>query len=264
MAAYVLWWINVAMAIIACVGMPYVFAKYVPPGVNRLSPAVNLPIIAALTAAAGGGTLCRYGGLGVHDQIPTIIVSYLLIGAALPLALGFSILFMARLFNNESPTGADIFQDMILCGPWGQGSFALQILGSDVMRSSFAEYNREIFLTAAAAKPVGYSSIFIGLVCWGHATFWWAFAVISIVHSGFDKKARWRKMDYLQAWSLVFPWVSISDFKNESTNRTCTGSLYKCLQRARSIAHLKGIFRVDCRSYHCISISLAYQRRSHT
>lgn len=208
-AAYVLWWINTALAVIACVGIPYLLVKYEPPGVVGLGPAVNLPLIAALTTATGGGVICRYGALDESLQIPVIIVSYLLIGMALPLALGFGTVFLARLLDNESPTGMNLYQDMILCGPWGQGSFALQILGSVVMRGSFAKYARGIFLTVDAAKPVGYASIFMGLLAWGQGTFWWAFAIISILHSGFNKRAQWKGLKFgLSAWSLVFPWVS--------------------------------------------------------
>ena len=207
-AAYVLWWSNVALAVIACIVLPYVFVTYEPPGVAGLSPAVNLPLIAALTAAAGGGVLCRYGGLTVHEQVPVIVVSYLLIGLSLPLAFCFATVFMARLLDNESPKGTDLYQHMILCGPWGQSSFALQILGSVVMRGSFANYDMGVFLTADAAKPVGYTSIFAGLLCWGHGTFWWAFAVMSILHSGFNQHGQWRGLTFaLQAWSLIFPWV---------------------------------------------------------
>jgi hypothetical protein len=34
LVAYVLWWINTAMAIVTCIGIPYVFVKYEPPGVS--------------------------------------------------------------------------------------------------------------------------------------------------------------------------------------------------------------------------------------
>jgi len=151
--------------------------------------------------------ICRYGALDESLQVPVIIVSYLLLGMALPLSLGVSTVFLARLLANASPTGIELYQDMILCGPWGQGSFALQILGSAVMRGSFAQYSRGIFLTAEAAKPVGYASIFLGLMSWGQGTFWWAFAVISIIHSGFNKQGQWKGLKFgISTWSLVFPW----------------------------------------------------------
>lgn len=208
-ANYVLWWVNAAMAIICNIVIPYVFVQHQPPGIDGLSPATNLPLIAALTAAAGGGVICRYGGLTDREQVPVIILSYILIGMAFPLALAFSTVFLARLFNGNSPLGVKIYQDMILCGPWGQGSFAMQILGTCVMRGSFAGYSKGIFLTNDAAKSVGYASIFAGLIAWGQGTFWWAFSIVRILHSGFDIRGHWEGLKFgMAAWSLVFPWVS--------------------------------------------------------
>ncbi|KFY39510.1 hypothetical protein V494_03943 [Pseudogymnoascus sp. VKM F-4513 (FW-928)] len=206
-ATLVLWWINAAMAIVSCIGITYVFMKYEAPGVRGLTPVANLPVIAALTAAAGGGVLCRYGELDEGFQVPVIIVSYLLIGMALPIAFAVATIFMARLFDQSSPAGTTLYQDMILCGPWGQGSFALQILGEVVTRGSFAKYQQGVFLTLGAAGPVGFASMFGGLLAWGHGTFWWVFAIISVLHSGFNKRGEWRGLHFgLGAWSLVFPW----------------------------------------------------------
>jgi tellurite resistance protein TehA-like permease len=220
-ACFVLWWINTAMAAIVCIGIPYVFVKYEPPGVNALSPAAQLPLIAALTAAAGGGVICNYGALSAQLQVPVIIVSYLLIGMALPLSLGFDTLFLTRLFDRSSPSGMKVFQEMIVCGPWGQGSFALQSLGQAVMKGAFASYAKGSFLTSTAATPVGFASIFAGLCAWGHGTFWWAFAVVSIAQTAYTKGGGIRGLDFsLAAWSLVFPWVCVL-YIFPSTNWLC-------------------------------------------
>jgi tellurite resistance protein TehA-like permease len=211
LVAYILWWINTAMAIATCIGIPYVFVKYEPPGMGALSPATQLPLIASLTAAAGGAIICTYGGLNNRLQVPVIIVSYLLIGMGLPLSLGFDSLFLTRLMGGSSPSGLKVYQDMILCGPWGQGSFALQALGEVVMNGSFAGYGRGIFLTSQAATPVGYASIFAGLIAWAQGTFWWAFACISILHMMVVhlKNGGLRGLEFgLPIWAVVFPWVS--------------------------------------------------------
>lgn len=65
------------MAFVACVGIPYVSTKLEGAGIDFLPPGVLLPLIAALTAAAGGGVVCRYGELSATLQVPVIIVSYL-------------------------------------------------------------------------------------------------------------------------------------------------------------------------------------------
>ena len=83
------------MAIATCIGIPYVFVKYEPPGINALSPATQLSLISTLIAAI----VCSYGELNSGLQIPVIIVSYLLIGMGLPLSLGFDSLFMTLFFH---------------------------------------------------------------------------------------------------------------------------------------------------------------------
>lgn len=207
--AYVLWWINTAMAIVAVMGIPYVFVKVQPPGVKAITPSVLLPLIAALTSAAGGGVVCRYGALSDRLQVPIIIVSYLEVGAGLALSLAFSNVFVTRLFDQSFPPLEVAYQDMILCGPFGQGSFALQILGDVVSRGAFAGYNQGTFLTAEAAKPIALASQLAGLLTWGYGTFWWVFAIISIVHTFFSQPGGIRKTQFtMSAWALVFPMVS--------------------------------------------------------
>lgn len=232
--AYVLWWINTAMAVIAVMGIPYVFVKIQPPGVREVTPCVLLPLIAALTSAAGGGVICRYGALSDRLQIPVIIVSYLEVGLGLALAMAFNDVFVTRLFDQSFPPLEQIYQDMILCGPFGQGSFALQILGQVVSRGSFAGYDRGTFLTAEAARPIGFASQFAGLLAWGYGTFWWVFAIISILHTFISQPCGIRKSHFtLSAWALVFPMVSgcnfslgIANYANKHLHET-TGCLYE-------------------------------------
>jgi len=206
-ALYVLWWISTAMAVAACIGLPYLFVRVDPPGVSGVPPAIVLPLIAAFTSAAGGGVNCRYGALTGAQQVPVIIVSYLLVGLAMPLTIAYDAVFLARLFDRNFPSKQEMYQVMILCGPLGQGSFALQILGEAVQRGTFAGYNRGIFLTETAAAPIAYASQFLGLMTWGYGTFWWAFAVISLVHEAVTHSRKGSFSFSLSAWSLVFPWV---------------------------------------------------------
>ena len=143
--AYVLWWINTAMSATACIGIPYVFVKLKAPGVWSTPPSIILPLIAALTTASGGGVICRYGALTNYEQVPVIVVSYLLIGMALPLSLVYDAVFLSRCFDGGFPNKQQAYQMFIFCGPLGQGSFALQILGEAVSRGNFAGYERGVF-----------------------------------------------------------------------------------------------------------------------
>lgn len=82
-AAHVLWWINVGVAFLSVVGVPFVLVRVYPGRVSHLSPASQLPLIAALTVAAGGGTVAQNAGIGPRSQVPVIVVSYLFIGLLL-------------------------------------------------------------------------------------------------------------------------------------------------------------------------------------
>lgn len=206
---YVLWWTDTAMAVVSCIGIPYVFVKLQPPGIHAVTPSILLPLIAALTSAAGGGIICRYGAISDRLQVPVIVVAYLEMGVGIPLAMSFDTIFLSRLFDKSFPDIEKIYQDMILCGPFGQASFALEILGHAVSRNSFARYNKGEFLTANAATPIAFASQFAGLLSWGYGTFWWCFAIISIVHTVIAQPGGWRKTKFsMSAWALIFPWVS--------------------------------------------------------
>ncbi|WQF87698.1 Putative transporter protein SLAC1/Mae1/ Ssu1/TehA [Colletotrichum destructivum] len=203
---YVLWWAAFALAALVALVLPFLFIKVYPSGVPHISPATQMPVIAALTAAGGGGTICASAALTSAQQVPVIVVSYLLIGAGLPLVFALDVLFWARLLGNDQPPRQKTFQDMILCGPWGQSSFALQMLGRAVVGGSFAGYASGVFLAADAAGPVGYTSIFAGLTAWGLATFWWFFAIMGVLHAFLDGSVP-KKIPYtLAGWALVFPW----------------------------------------------------------
>lgn len=208
LALYVLWWVNTGLAIVACLGIPYVQLKLQPPGISHLPPAILLPFIAALTSAAGGGVLCRSGHIGPRLQVPVILVSYLEVGAGLALAAGFDALILFQHFDRFSPSAEEVYQDMIVCGPFGQGAFALQVLGTAVLRGSFAAYDRGSFLTASAASPLGFTSQFLGLLTWGYGIFWWCFAILSICHTLCTQPGGWRRTPFnMSAWSLIFSWV---------------------------------------------------------
>ncbi|KAF6816166.1 malic acid transport [Colletotrichum musicola] len=184
---HALWWTSAALALVVSVVLPFIFIKVYPSGVPHISPATQLPLIAALTAAAGGGTICNSAGLDPARQLPVIVVSYLFIGMALPLALALDVLFWARLLGNYRPPRARAFQDMILCGPWGQSSFALQMLGRSVLAGAFESSSTSTFLSADAVAP-------------------WFFAIMGICHATFEG-GRLKPIPYtLAGWALVFPW----------------------------------------------------------
>ncbi|KAJ5997214.1 malic acid transport protein [Penicillium canescens] len=110
---------------------------------TNIPTAIFLPFIAALTSATCGGIICHFSHAPLQLQVPAI-VAYLQVGAGVALA---------TYFNCSSPTADTVCQDMIFCGPYGQESFAFQVLDQAGK-----------FLTAHAAGPVGFIRLFFGLL----------------------------------------------------------------------------------------------------
>ncbi|KAJ5748709.1 C4-dicarboxylate transporter/malic acid transport protein [Penicillium nucicola] len=168
---YILWWINTAMAIIACAALPFIHLTLQSPEINSIPTSILLPFIATLASAACSGVVCRFSHVTPELQAPAIIVAYLQVGAGLTLATVFDVILILQYLNCTHPTPETVCQDMILCGPFGQGSFALQVLGQAVNTASVAAYDREKFLTVHAAGTIGFISLFLGLLVWGMGCF---------------------------------------------------------------------------------------------
>ncbi|KAJ5467518.1 hypothetical protein N7475_005270 [Penicillium sp. IBT 31633x] len=132
LAIYIMWWVNTGMAIVVCLVIPVVHLQLRPPGQRHIPTAALMPFIAVLTSAAGGGTICRLAHISHRLQVPAIIIAYLEVGAGLALALGFESIILFQYSDRAYQSADNVYQDMIMCGPFGQGSFALQALGRTV------------------------------------------------------------------------------------------------------------------------------------
>lgn len=158
--------------------------------------------------------------LSTAQKVPMIVVAYLEIGLALPLSLVFDALYLARILqpwaqvtgeNHEFPP-EQIYSHMVLCGPWGQSSFALQSLGRAVYQlgGKLGGEGEVVLFGDRGTETVAFASMLVGLVNWGQGTFWWAFAVISIVRDVVGRLRRKREVAFhLPSWAMVFPWVSV-------------------------------------------------------
>lgn len=210
-AAYVLAWVDVGLAFLTCVGIPYVYLWYICPGVDRIPPVVVLPAIAAITAASTCGVVAFAGEISPRLQVPMIIVGYILLGLGLPFALSLIVIFIARLLNGEWPPRAKAPLTYVLIGPLGQGAYAFQILGTSAAApglGAFGTYNKGRFITNDDGKIIEAASILTGLLLWGYAAFWLLFSLVESVHLGLFRGGGIKNRGYgLQMWSPVFPCV---------------------------------------------------------
>lgn len=242
---FVLWWINLVMAVTSLIGIMYIFVGMEARGIDLVPVAIRLPAIAALTVAAGGGVVCRYGQLAPDLQVSVVIVSYICFGSGFVIALMCDAAFFVRMFDQSWPKRRKIYSIMIACGPYGQGSFALQILGNVVKRGAFSGTHTTKFIGSGAEHIVDVCSTLLALILWGHGVFWWAFACIAILHAlTFESKALIRWDQSLGAWSLIFPWVD-SPIHHCSLfpdlRLTVTGCIHKCCNPTRAGAAFTGL-----------------------
>ena len=210
-AAYVLAWINVGLAFLTCISIPYVYLWHMCPGIDGIPPVVVLPAISAITAASSCGVVTFAGEISSRLQVPIIIVGYILLGLGLPFALSLIVIFVARLLNGEWPPRAKAPLTYVLIGPLGQGAYAFQILGTSAAApglGAFGTYNKGRFITNDDGKIIEAASILIALLLWGYAAFWLLFSLVESVHLGLFRGGGIKNRGYgLQMWSPVFPCV---------------------------------------------------------
>ncbi|KLU89179.1 malic acid transporter [Magnaporthiopsis poae ATCC 64411] len=227
-AAVSLWWFNMALALVAVVFIPFSIPHLHTPGVASLMPNTQLPMVAAITLAAGGGMVSNTAHLDGLEGLraPIIFVSYFSLALAVPLAMAYATMYLIRLVDGSAPAKGKIYQEMIFCGPWGQGSFALQALGQSLLKNSpgLAAYMSGGIVSETMINVLGYSSVFMGFSSWSAGTFWWAFAVMSTIRHltrtwKHSRRIRARLTEgaaefvheeterySLAVWALVFPW----------------------------------------------------------
>ena len=151
-----------------------------------------LPIVATIVAAATGGIVAN---VLTNDQhaLWTIVVSYILWGCGVPLAMFTMVIYFYRLTMHSLPPREVIVSVFLPLGPIGQGAFGIMTLGRDALKIS----ERTEFMPAVI-EPFGgrifyVNGLFIGIVMWGFGIIWLFFALASITRSKFPFNLGWRR-----------------------------------------------------------------------
>jgi tellurite resistance protein TehA-like permease len=162
---------------------------------SSVTAAWLLPIVAPIVAAAAGGVVAEYLPNAQH-ALWTVILSYILWGTGVPLAMAVLVIYFQRLTVHKLPPREVIVSVFLPLGPLGQGGFAVMQLGKVAL---------EIFPATqtlnAAAGHAGEILYVIGwllaLIMWGFGLVWLFFALASISRSRFPFNMGW--------WGFTFP-----------------------------------------------------------
>ena len=153
-----------------------------------------LPIVATIVASATGSVLATVLPDPQH-AIWTIILSYILWGCGIPLAMFTMVMYFHRLTMHALPPREVIVSVFLPLGPLGQGAFAIMQLGKDML--DVLPKTGAIQLAPMAGQIAYVSGILLALVMWGFGLVWLFFAMASITRTKFPFNLGW--------WGFTFP-----------------------------------------------------------
>jgi tellurite resistance protein TehA-like permease len=159
---------------------------------ETMTAAWLLPIVAPIVAAGSGGIVSNALPCPEH-ALWTVITSYVLWGAGVPLALVIMAIYFHRLAIHSLPPSEVIVSVFLPLGPVGQGGFASMMLG---------KVAKDVFPKTGTLHPLAGDFLYIigfavALIFWGFGLVWFFFAVASISRSKFPFNMGW--------WGFVFP-----------------------------------------------------------
>ena len=209
------WWLTAALSLLTSVGIPWSMMTYQEHFFEGTTAALLLPIVPTITVAAVGSTLCDllidYGD-GQYDVYAwtMMVVSYMLLGIGLPLALAILVLYLQRLLLFKSPPREIIISCMLPLGPCGQGGEACLHLGQVALRlfpriSTPASQSGVAQLFDVGQTLYG-AGIISSLLLWGLGMWWALIAILTIARERSQGKLPFN----MGWWSMTFPVASIA------------------------------------------------------
>lgn len=189
--AWSLWWIEIALSVAICFYLPFMLMSVHKTDIASVTTLWLLPIVGAVIGAATGGTVAGVLPNPTH-ALWTLIVSYILWGIGVPLALFTLVLYYHRLTMHKLPPPAVISSVFLPLGPLGEGGFGIMKMG-EVALTVFPATNAII---PSAGQIVYVFGFLTALLMWGFGLAWLFWAVASFGRSKSPFNMGW--------WSIVF------------------------------------------------------------
>jgi tellurite resistance protein TehA-like permease len=161
--------------------------------IASVTPFWLLPIVSTIICAATGGMVAGALPSPTH-ALWTLIVSYILWGIGIPLALFTLVLYYHRLTLNSIPPPALLSSIFLPLGPLGEGGFGIMQLGA-VSRTLFP-LTKTLSLVSDAGDILFVFGFFTALLMWGFGLAWLFWGAMAF--------ARARPPFNMGWWSIVF------------------------------------------------------------
>lgn len=190
--AWALWWIDVVLSVATCFYLPFVVMYVHDTQLSTMTAAWLLPIASTVVASGSGGIVAAVLS-NPQYALWTLIVSYVLWGMGIPLAMVVLVMYFHRLSVHKLPPREVIVSVFLPLGPVGMGGYAIQQLG---------KVARDIFPTTGSLIPGAGDQLYslgfiVALIMWGYGLVWLFFALASISRSRFPFNMGW--------WGFTFP-----------------------------------------------------------
>lgn len=220
---------------------------------SGMTAAWLLPIVSTIVAAASGGIVASVLQNEQH-ALWTIIISYILWGTGVPLAMMVLVMYFHRLTIHKLPPREVIVSVFLPLGPLGQGSFGIMQLGKEAMRV-FPQTN-----SVSAQVPAGtvlyIVGFMIGLIMWGFALVWLFFALATIRRSKFPFNMGW--------WGFTFP-IGVFTVSTTTLAKELPSLFFKVLGTVSSLQSVSYIIASNMRRFflwqsYCFGLSSALGR----
>ncbi|KAJ5866831.1 hypothetical protein N7534_001384 [Penicillium rubens] len=192
--AWGLWIADVVVSVMTCFGMPFIMMTQMADiELQTMGAAWLLPIVSCVVAAASGGIMADILP-NAQYALGTIIVSYVLWGIGVPLAMMVVVIYLMRLMLYKLPAKAVIVSTFLPLGPLGQGGFGIQKLGMAAQKV----FPLTGTLRSGSGDTLYDIGFLIGLLLWSFGCLWLFFAVAAIIRS--------KKFPFnLGWWAFTFP-----------------------------------------------------------
>lgn len=243
LAASGLWWLATAISLMTAIGIPFVVTTYQSHSFSSTTATLLLPIVPPITAAATGAVIAQ---ALMHDY-PTyaftiVIVSYLVLGVGLPMALVILVLYFQRrectlpasttacakvgltsvshsipVLLFKQPPREVIISCFLPLGPCGQGGEALLHLGQvaydlfpTLTVQAGANSVKTNFTSHTLTLPVGQALFAAGLLgallLWSFGIWWFFLAIFTLIR----EVSRGKLTFNMGWWGSTFPLGSLA------------------------------------------------------
>ncbi|CEJ57504.1 Putative C4-dicarboxylate transporter/malic acid transport protein [Penicillium brasilianum] len=192
--AWALWMVDVVAAASVTLSLSFILIsqRHIT-SLDRITALQLLPI-AATIVAAGVGAKIAYILPNEQHAMGTLLVSFVLWGMGIPLALAVLVIYYQRLAVHKLPPREAIVSCFLPLGPLGFGGFGIIYIG---------KVARELLQGSDILDPIAGSmayvlGIFISLLMWSFGLIWLVFALATVLYSSpFPFNMGW--------WGFTFP-----------------------------------------------------------